>query len=225
MSSTTDPLGTWPDVPPRRPPEIPPPWWPEPDGPRRPVTYPPVPLVYDDAPSGADLTSRLLDRRIVLVGGFLDQPRATDAAARLMLLDGSGDTPVELVMGCPDGELVAALALADTIELAGVEVRARCTGSIGGPPLLPFAVASRRVAQPHAMFLMSEPRVELEGTASDIAERSAHHADMLATLHRRVAAATGQAIEVVAADFSRRRSLTAEQAQAYGLIDEVVQRR
>ena len=216
-------LGSWPGVPPHEPPEIPPPWIPSPDEPRRPTTYPPVPMVYERVPSGADLASRLLDRRIVLVGGHLDERRATEAAARIMLLDGSGDEPIEFVVACPDGDLLAAMALADTVELAGVEVRARCTGSVGGPAILPFAVASHRSAQPHATFVMSEPQFELEGSASEIASRSAQHADVLDTIHRRVAAATGQPVELVAADFAGRRWLTADEAKAYGLIDDVMQ--
>ena len=126
-----------------------------------PPAYPPVPVVYDD-PLVDDVPDRLLEQRIVMVSGTLDLPRATEAAARLMLLDGSGDDPIRLVMSCPDGDLVAATALADTVELVGVELRTVCSGSVGGPAVLPFALGARRLVQPHASFRLSEPTLELQ---------------------------------------------------------------
>jgi ATP-dependent Clp protease protease subunit len=182
-----------------------------------------VPVVYDE-PLVDDLPDRLLEQRIVMVSGTLDLPRATEAAARLMLLDGSGDDPIRLVMSCPDGDLVAATALADTVELVGVELRTVCSGSVGGPAVLPFALGARRLVQPHASFRLSEPTLELQGRASELADATARHADLLGELHGRVAAATGQPVAVIAEDFRRRRLLTAEEAKAYGLVDEIIRR-
>jgi ATP-dependent Clp protease protease subunit len=186
--------------------------------------YPPVPVVYEEPAFRDDLADRLLEQRIVMVSGALDLARATDAAARLMLLDGSGDEPIQLVMSCPDGDLVAATALADTVDLVGVELRTVCSGSIAGPAVLPFALGSRRLAQPHATFRLVEPALELQGRASDLAEASVRHTSLLAELHGRVAAATGNTVAAVAEDFRRGRLLTAEQAQAYGLVDDIVRR-
>ena len=211
--------GTWP--PPPGGPEVPPPWTP---APARPPAYPPVPLVYEPAPGPGSLVDRLLDRRTVLVSGPLDRTVAMDAAARLMLLDGTGDDPVDLLLSCPDGDLVSAMSLADTVELVGVEVRALCTGSLGGPPILVFAVASRRIAQPHAMFRLSEPDLAIQGRAGDIAHEAERHGALLGDFHGRLAAATGRRRESVAADLRDRRVLTTAEAKAYGLVDEVARR-
>ena len=121
------------------PPEILPP---EPVPPGRPSVYPPIPVVYTNEPPslGEDLRDRLLERRVVLASGRLDDASATEVAARLMYLDGIGDDPIELRYSCPDGELGAAIALADTVELLGVELRATAAGAVGGPALLPFVV-------------------------------------------------------------------------------------
>lgn len=213
---------TWPPPPGR--PEVPPPWTPEPAPPQRPPVYPPVPLVYEPAPGAGGLADRLLDRRTVLVSGPLDRTAATDAAARLMLLDGTGDDPVDLLLSCPDGDLVSAMSLADTVELVGVEVEALCTGSLGGPPVLVFALAARRIAQPHATFRLSEPDLEIEGRAGDIAHEAERHAAQLADFHDRLAAATRRRPESVAADLRARRLLTAPEAKAYGLVDEIARR-
>ncbi len=182
-------------------------------------------MVYDDGPRTDDLADRLLERRIVLVTGHLDLGRATDASARLMLLDGSGDEPIELVLSCPDGDLVAATALADTVELVGVELRTVCTGSIGGPAVLPFALGTRRMAQPHATFRLIEPGLEAHGRADEIARETARQTDLVAEVHRRLAAATGQPIETVTEDLRRGRFLTADEAKTYGLVDEIIRRR
>jgi ATP-dependent Clp protease protease subunit len=201
---------------------VPPPWTPERPPPAPP---PPIPIVYEDAPTPADvLAERLLERRIVLVSGHLGAQAATDATARLMLLDATGDDPIELVLGCPDGDLIAASALADTVELAGVEVRALATGALGGPALLPFAVAPRRLAQPHATFRMCEPRLDVQGRASDLAAETARHADLVATFRQRLSAATHQPVDVIATDLAAGKALDAEAAVAYGLVDEIARR-
>ena len=227
FAGAAGPRGSWPPGPPW-PPEVPPPRTPPgPSEPRRPPgapTPPPIPLVYEDRPQVEHLAERLLEQRRVMVSGQLDLAASTEAAARLMLLDGTGDDPIELVLSCPDGDLVAALALADTVELVGVELRTLAAGSVGGPAVLPFAVASRRIAQPHATFRLLEPRLEVQGAASDVIAETARHTEVAADLCRRLAAATGQSVDTVAADLRGRRVLTAQEAMAYGLVDEIQRR-
>lgn len=210
----------WPPAP-GTPPEVPPPWTP-PATPAPPPTYPPVPVVYDDPAPRHAVSDRLLDQRIVMVSGPLDLPRANEAVARLMLLDGSGDEPIQLVLSCPDGDLVAATALADTVELLGVELRAVASGVVGGPAVLPFALATRRLAQPHATFRFVDPVFDAQGRASDLADAIARHGDVLAELHQRVAVATGKPVETISDDFRRGRMMNADEATAYGLVDEIV---
>jgi ATP-dependent Clp protease protease subunit len=192
--------------------------------PARPA-YPPIPIVYESSPAVQAMADRLLDRRTVIVTGTLDLATATDASARLMLLDGSGDDPIDLVMSCPDGDLTAATALADTVELVGVEVRALCSGLVGGAALLPFVLATRRLAQPHATFRLSNPRHEAQGRASDLESEVQRHGELLDDLHRRVSDATGQDVDQVADDFAHNRLLTAPDARSYGIVHEIVRRR
>ena len=197
--------------------------WPPDPAPPRPTVYPPIPVVYtNEAPSlGEDLRDRLLERRIVLASGRLDDAMATELAARLMYLDGIGDDPIELRYSCSDGDLGAAIAVADTVELLGVELRATAAGTLGGPALLPFAVATRRLAHPHATFRLVEPEVEIRGRATDIAAEAERHAALATSFHRRLAHATGRPVELVEADFASHRVLSAEEALSYRLIDEI----
>jgi ATP-dependent Clp protease protease subunit len=168
-----------------------------------------------------DLQGRLLERRIVLAGGVLDDAAANELAARLMFLDGTGDEPIELRYSCHDGELGAAIALADTVELLGVELRATATGAVGGPAVLPFAVATRRIAHPYTTFVLRGPAREVRGSVADVLAEAAHHARLVDDMHRRLADATGRSTESIDADFAARRLLTAQEARDYGLVDEV----
>ena len=202
----------------RLPPEVPPPWQPaRPDQP-----YPPAPLL-PRLPGALDdeLFTRLLERRIVLVAGFLDGHAATRAAAQLMLLDATGDEPIDVHLSCPDGDLDAAGSLADTIDLVGVTVRAWCSGKLGGPALAPLAAADRRIAQPHCMFVLKEPSMQLHGRADEIASLAATQQRQLDSFQVRLADATGQPLERVVADTRQGLTLDADQAVAYGLVHEV----
>ena len=169
----------------------------------------------------SDLHDRLLHQRRILVNGFLDDALATRTAAELMYLDGSGDDPIELHLSCPDGELGAANALADTLDLVGVAVRATCLGSIGGPALGPFTAASHRTASMSATFHLRDPRVESSGTSADLEAFAARHRREVDALHRRIAAAAGQSVERVAADFAAGVVLDADEARRYGIVHDV----
>lgn len=220
--------GTWPSWPPQRP-EIPPPWIPEwpPQEPERPGPHPPAPPVpVVPAPDGPwperdPLLGALLRRRIVLVSGLLTNDLATSAAAQIMALDAEDDDPIQLHLASPDGDLDAALMLADTVELASASVTAVCRGAVGGPALAPLAAAQRRVAHPHATFRLSEPRVSISGRADQVAVHAAALQQQLAHLHDRLAAATGQPASTIAADLEKGLMLSADQAREYGLVHEV----
>ena len=141
-----------------------------------------------------------------------------------MLLDGCGDDPIQLVLSCPDGDLIAATALADTVESVGVELRTVASGVVGGPVVLPFALGTRRLAQPHTRFRFVEPALDVQGRADDLARATARHRELFAELHHRVAVATGQSDERIAADFRGGRLMNADEAMAYGLVDEIIRR-
>jgi ATP-dependent Clp protease, protease subunit len=165
---------------------------------------------------------RLLERRVVVVSGELDTTTATDVAAQLMLLDATGDEPIELHLSCPDADLDAALTLADTIELLGVEVRARATGRVGGAALAPYVAATVREASAHAVFVLHEPRAAFEGRAQDLEELARSHAERIEALWRRIASRAGRSVDEVRADAEHGRLFGAHEADDYGLVDRVL---
>jgi ATP-dependent Clp protease, protease subunit len=215
------------------PPEVPP-WQPTPEPwpfPRPPGALPPVepprpalPEWWEPPARAADLEAQLLDRRIVLLSGYLDSAAANRGAAAVMLLDARSAEPVEIRISCYDGELEAASTLAETIDLARSPVRAVGSGTIGGPAVLAYAAAERRAAHLHGTFQLREPRMRAEGHATEIAVQLERQQQLFARCVARLAEATGQSAETVESDLRAGRMLSAEEAVAYGLVHELLSR-
>ena len=167
------------------------------------------------------LRSRQWDQRVVALVGELTDVVATRVATELMALDASGDDGVVLQMDATGGSLDAAFMLTDTVDLLGVPVHARVVGRLAGVGVGVLAVASYRTAAPHARFLLTLPEVEMHGNAGVIATAAAEHRRRADAFTRRLAEATGAVLEHVEADVERGRWLDAEEAVAYGLIDEI----
>lgn len=206
------------------PPEIPPPWRPEPPEEPQPGPAPTVPVVPVPGQRDAGIPSvadALLQRRVVLVSGRLTDETAATAAAQVMLLDAEDDAPLEVHLAAADGDLGAALMLADTVDLATAPVTVVCRGAVGGPVLAVVAAAPRRVAYPHAQFRLEEPRLALSGRADEIDAGAQALRQQLTALHERLAEATGQPVERIEEDLRHGRLLTARQAVDYGLVEEV----
>jgi ATP-dependent Clp protease, protease subunit len=167
------------------------------------------------------LHGQLFERRQVFLTGHLDSPLATGLTAQLMTLDALGAEPITLYIDSPDATLEAAFVLIDTLKLLRSEVRAHCLGRLGGPSVAVLAVADRRSASPNARFRLAQPRLEASGTADHLTAQSHHFQDLLRRLQVELAEATGQPLEEVVLDLRRERFLDAQEALAYGLIDEI----
>ncbi|HUY21013.1 MAG TPA: ATP-dependent Clp protease proteolytic subunit [Acidimicrobiales bacterium] len=174
-----------------------------------------------DAPWRRTARDQLFDQRVVFLWGPLDDAHAGQLAAELMTLDATGDDPVHLHVDSPGGSLEAAFCVMDVIDLLGVEVTATCVGQAAGTAIGPLAVAHHRRATPHARFRLSEPVLAHTGTSTDLASWAASQHDQFRRFCERVAAAVGGAPEELARDLSSGRSLDADEARRYGLVDEI----
>jgi len=211
-----DPLGppSWPDPPftPGWPPASPPAPAPGP--------VPPTRVWLDPhADWKGRLYERLLERRIVLAAGLLDDDAAARLSAQLLTLDAEGDKPIRLELQNLRAELPAALTVMGILDVLRVPVHGCVSGEIGGPALGVLACCTRRTGYPNASFMISEPRLEFRGTASAVSAREQQVCRMLDTLYFRLADVTGRETDEIREDARRGRLLTTAQAVGYGLIE------
>lgn len=187
------------------------------------MTFPAAPGTTPDD-RGDWLYRQLLERRIVLAQGPLDDRLATLLCAQLLTLDAEGDDPIQLHLHTPDGDLGAALTVVDALDVLRVPVRATAVGTVGGPCLAVLAAATERLAYPHASFHLTEPRTTAEGSASDVAAHEAQHRRLADDLFSRIAQVSAHTVEEVRADARAGRYLDAAAAVEYGLVQKVVTR-
>ena len=170
----------------------------------------------------ASMEKALFERRIVLVSGAIDVERAGVVAAALMTLDALGDDPAELRISADSDSLDAAFAVMDTIDVLGVEINATVVGAVAGTAVGIVAVCARRRIGASGRIHLREPRSGLAGVATEIERQAADLEQRTARFVHRLAEATGRPFEHLEADMRAGRYLDAEQAVAYGLVDEVV---
>lgn len=167
------------------------------------------------------LARRLFDERVVLLHGPLDEPTLTRVSAELMTLDADGDDPVTLRIDCGQAALGSALALMDVIELLGVPTHALCLGQVGEGAVGVVAVCTRRAALQSTRVVLREPATTLEAHVRDVAQWVDQQVALRRRFCARVAAATRRVAAAVEADLEHGRFMTADEAVAYGLFDEV----
>jgi ATP-dependent Clp protease, protease subunit len=208
------------------PPEILPP-----GEPRRPIHYPPVPIVpmppgHQD-PLRQRIYEDLLARRTVFLDRPLDLDAATLVAAQLMTLDAEGDADeaITIVVNSQGGPLDAVGGVLDTIDLVRAPVHTSCLGQAAGTSAVVVAAGTgRRRAGAGAMFHLRLPDIELAGTAGRLRDEVDHQRQLHEAMIDRLAAITGQDRKLVARDIDQGRTLTADEALAYGLIDEIARK-
>jgi ATP-dependent Clp protease, protease subunit len=169
------------------------------------------------------LEERLFDQRIVMIRGPLSGESASGIAAALLTLDASGPAPVQLHVAGDNGELAAALAVIDVIDAMAAPVHALVTSQAGGAVVAVLAAAEKRSSYRHARFKLTEPRATgVTGTADEVTRAAGQHLRELEEIVLRLVAVTGQTRSRIEDDLAAGRSLSAEEAVDYGLIDEIV---
>ncbi|HEX3513140.1 MAG TPA: ATP-dependent Clp protease proteolytic subunit [Trebonia sp.] len=218
------PRGEWPPEFPWPGPAVPgtpPPGRPPFPGPPGPGPVPPARIWLDpDAGWQDKLYERLLERRIVLASGVLDEAAATRLSAQLLTLDAEGDGPIRLELQNLQAELPAGLTLMGVLDVVRAEIQAFASGETGGPALGVLASCPRRLAYPNASFTLSEPRLRFGGTVTAVTAQEQQANRMTDSLFYRIAEATGRDAEDIRADARRGRILTVAEAIGYGLIHD-----
>lgn len=171
------------------------------------------------------LYERLLEKRIVLASGILDDEAATRLSAQLLTLDAEGGDPVRLELQNLQAELSAALTVMGVLDVMRAEVHAYASGETAGPALGVLASCPRRTAYPNATFTLSEPRLQFGGTVTAVTAREQQARRMADSLYFRLAEATGREGDSIREDARHGRTFTTAEAIGYGLIHERVAKR
>ena len=183
---------------------------------------------------GYDIYSRLLKDRIIFVGGYggaIDTDSANIIIAQLLYLEAEDpDKEINLYVNSPGGMVTAGLAVYDTMQYIRAPITTICLGMAMsfGALLLAAGAKGKRYALPNARVMIHQPLIYGEGISgqvTDIAIEARELEDTKVRLTQILAKHTGQPLEKVREDCERNHYLSAEEAKAYGIIDEIFQPR
>ena len=193
------------------------------------MTYVRVPTIVERTPRGErawDLFSRLLQERVILLSTPIDDDVAASIVAQLLFLQHSDpDRDIWFYINSPGGSVRDGLAIYDTMNLIIPDVNTVCVGMAGSMAtiLLAGGAKGKRYALPHSTIHFHPAGGGIEGYAPDM-ERMLN--ELLRTQrigNEILAKATDHSIEQIEQDFSRDRFMTAEEAKAYGFIDQILE--
>ncbi len=194
-------------------------------------TYDLVPIVVEQTSRGErsfDIYSRLLNERVVFLGHEINDDIANLIIAQLLHLESSEpEKDINLYINSPGGSVTAGLAIYDTMQYLRSDVSTICIGQCAsmGAVLLAAGTTGKRYALPNSRIVMHQPWGGTQGQVSDIEIQAKEMLRMREALDKILAYHTGQPIEKIHSDTDRDNIMTAEDAMAYGLVDEVFVKR
>jgi len=187
-----------------------------------------VPYVIEETSRGErsfDIYSRLLKERIIMLSDEVNDVTASLVVAQLLFLDSEDPTKdIQLYINSPGGSVTAGMAIYDTMQLVRADVSTICVGMAAsmGAFLLAGGAKGKRYALPNSEVMIHQPSGGSQGQASDIKIQAEHILKMKDKLNKILAENTGKPLEVIEQDTDRDNWLTAEEAVAYGLVDDVI---
>jgi ATP-dependent Clp protease protease subunit len=190
-----------------------------------------VPIVIEQSGRGErsyDIFSRLLRERVIFMVGPVNDQTANLVVAQLLFLESENpDKDISLYINSPGGSVSAGMAIYDTMNFIKPAVSTLCTGMAAsmGAFLLAAGEKGKRFSLPNSKIMIHQPLGGMQGQATDI---EIHARDILKTkaaLNRILAERTGQPLEKVERDTDRDYFLEAEEAKAYGIVDQVIAKR
>ena len=190
-----------------------------------------IPYVIEQTGRGErsyDIFSRLLNDRIIFLGEEVTDVSANLVVAQLLFLESEDpNKDIQRYINSPGGSVTAGMAIYDTMNYVKCDVSTICMGMAAsmGAFLLAGGAKGKRFALPNAEIMIHQPSGGAQGQATDIQIVAEQILRTKKKLNEILAANTGQSLETIAADTERDNWMTAEEAKAYGLIDELVRSR
>lgn len=193
-----------------------------------------VPTVIEQTGRGErayDIFSRLLNDRIVMLHEEVNNTTASLVVAQLLFLEGQDPTKdISLYINSPGGSISAGMAIHDTMQYIKCDVSTICMGMAAsmGAFLLCSGAKGKRFALPNSEILIHQPLIGgngISGQTTDVKIYSDHLVATRERMNRLMSEYTGQPFERIVQDTDRDNFMTAEEAKAYGLVDDVMTRR
>ena len=187
-----------------------------------------VPMVVEQTSRGErsyDIYSRLMQDRIVLLGGEVNDDSANLIVAQLLFLQAQDPKkPVNMYISSPGGSVTAGLAIYDTMQFISCPVYTYCIGQAAsmGAVLLAAGAKGRRHALPNARIMIHQPWGGAEGKASDIEITAREILRLKEVLNGILAKHSGKTVEEVTRDTDRDHFMSAAEAKEWGLVDRIV---
>ena len=187
-----------------------------------------IPYVVEQTSRGErsyDIFSRLLKDRIIFLGEEINDITANLVVAQMLFLESEDPgKDIHLYINSPGGSVASGWAIYDTMQYIKCDVSTICIGMAAsmGAFLLAGGKKGKRFALPNAEIMIHQPLGGAQGQASDIKIAADHILQTRKKLNEYLAANTGQPLEIVERDTDRDNWMSAEEAKAYGLVDDVV---
>ena len=187
-----------------------------------------VPTVVEQTNRGErafDLYSRLLKENIIFLGTPIDDTIANLICAQLLHLESENpDKDINIYINSPGGDINALFAIYDTMSYIKPDITTICFGQAASAAavLLAAGTPGKRLALSHARVLIHQPYAQAGGQATDIELAAKEILRLKGELEQILAFHTGQTVEKISADTDRDFVMTAQEAKAYGIIDEVL---
>lgn len=190
-----------------------------------------VPMVVEQTSRGErsyDIYSRLLKERVIFIVGQIEDHMANLIIAQLLFLESENpEKDIHLYINSPGGVVTAGMAIYDTMQFIKPKVSTLCIGQAAsmGAVLLAGGEAGMRFALPHSRVMIHQPLGGFQGQASDIDIHAKEILKIREELNKVLASHSGQTLKTISKDTDRDNFMDAEAAKAYGMIDEVLNKR
>jgi ATP-dependent Clp protease protease subunit len=190
-----------------------------------------IPMVIEQSGRGErayDIYSRLLKERVVFLVGPVTETTANLVVAQMLFLESENpDKDINFYINSPGGSIAAGMAIYDTMQFIKPDISTLCVGMAAsmGAFLLAAGAKGKRFALPNSTVMIHQPLGGFQGQASDIEIHARYILSLRERLNRLMALHTGKSIEDVARETDRDNFLNAEEALAFGIVDQVLQKR
>lgn len=187
-----------------------------------------IPTVIEKSPFGErayDIYSRLLRDRIIFLGGPINDHMANIIIAQLLFLESEGPKKdITMYINSPGGSVSAALAILDTMNYVKSDISTVCVGLAASAAaiILSSGKKGKRLALPNAEIMIHQPMGGIEGQATDIAISAKQILKIKDKINKILAKNTGKSLAQIEKDSDRDYYMSAEEAKAYGVVDEII---